>query len=191
MRLVDRTSTADPGRVEGTRNASNVYAVVLHQMAFSRGSREGAFDSVKSHYAVLRSGTVLYLHRAEDYLYASNGFNRYSVAIEFEGNFRDDRNRWWSSDTHGRHQPTAAQILAGRELVTHLRDTLGLTHVYAHRQAKSAKPNCPGPQIWYNVGDWAVRNLGLSDGGAGFAISTGVGHAIPNTWRDSTNEIVP
>jgi hypothetical protein len=76
---------------------------------------------------------------------------------------------------------TQAQIAAGRKLVNHLVKTIGLTHILAHRQAWPTRENCPGPDIWYQVGQWAIETLGLNDGGPGFKI--GSGNPIPNEWR--------
>ncbi len=55
--------------------------------------------------------------------------------------------------------------------------------MFAHRQgeAENARGNCPGPDIWYNVGEWAVRELAMSDGGKGY--KEGNGSPIPDNWR--------
>ena len=37
------------------------------------------------------------------------------------------------------------------------------------------RDNCPGPHLWYNVGEWAVQNLGLT--------SAGLRRPIPVEWR--------
>jgi hypothetical protein len=56
-----------------------------------------------------------------------------------------------------------------------------LTHVLAHRQSSATRENDPGPDIWSQVGQWAVDTLGLKDGGPGFKI--GSGNPIPEAWR--------
>jgi peptidoglycan hydrolase-like protein with peptidoglycan-binding domain len=58
---------------------------------------------------------------------------------------------------------------------------MGLTHILAHRQSSGQRENDPGPDIWYHVGQWAVDNLGLKDGGPGFKVGTG--NPIPDLWR--------
>ena len=58
---------------------------------------------------------------------------------------------------------------------------MGLTHVLAHRQSSGTRENDPGPDIWFDVGQWAVNTLGLKDGGPGFKIDTG--NPIPDEWR--------
>ena len=60
---------------------------------------------------------------------------------------------------------------------------MGLTHVLAHRQSSHARDNDPGPEIWYQVGQWAVETLGLKDGGPGYKHPTG-GKPIPEQWRN-------
>lgn len=85
-----------------------------------------------------------------------------------------------------KNQVTPQQIEAGRYLVRYLMRALqparGLTHIFAHRQASSKRENCPGPDIWYHVGQWAVENLRLKDGGSEYRI--GKGNPIPNAWRN-------
>jgi hypothetical protein len=80
---------------------------------------------------------------------------------------------------------TQAQIDAGRTLVKYLIKKIGLTHVLAHRQSSGSRENDPGPDIWYGVGQWAVDNLGMKDGGPGFKIDSG--NPIPDEWRNWGN----
>lgn len=114
-------------------------------------------------------------------LWASNGFNRGSVAVEFAGNFPNVRGKCWAADRFGCHRLTDEQVRAGRYLVDHLVRTNGLTHVLAHRQSSGTRENDPGPDIWYHVGEWALKTRGLRDGGPGFRVGTG--KPIPDQWR--------
>ncbi|NBC33992.1 MAG: hypothetical protein GVY13_15060 [Alphaproteobacteria bacterium] len=179
--FINRTEHSPRDKRKSTRNLSNVYALVLHQTAFSRGSNITKYDKVTAHYCLLPDGTILQLHPQTAYLWASNGFNAGSVAIEIVGNFRSDRGRWWNPEKMGRNYLTAEQIASGRGFLQYLINDLGITHVLAHRQAKNVKANCPGPDIWGTIGQWGVDELGLNDGGQGFKISSG--NPIPETWR--------
>ena len=58
---------------------------------------------------------------------------------------------------------------------------MGLKRIVAHRQSSEQRENDPGPDIWYHVGQWAINNLGLTDGGPGYKIDKG--NAIPDLWR--------
>ena len=58
---------------------------------------------------------------------------------------------------------------------------MNLTHILVHRQSSASRANDPGPDIWYHVGQWAVNNLGLRDGGKNFKV--GSGNPIPDIWR--------
>ncbi|GHC79845.1 hypothetical protein GCM10007079_18320 [Nocardiopsis terrae] len=164
------------------RPAGSVYALVLHQMAFSRGDDLAGYDTVTAHFVITPDGKAARLHPVTTYLFASNGFNSGSVAVEFAGNLPDVRGRCWRPDRFGCHQLTRAQVAAGRGLLRHLRGEIGLTHVLAHRQASGTRENCPGPDIWYNVGQWGVDALGLKDGGPGFHLKGA--NAIPDRWRN-------
>jgi hypothetical protein len=60
-------------------------------------------------------------------------------------------------------------------------DTIGITYVFTHRQGTRGHTNCCGPDVWFNVGQWAVA-MGMSDGGVGFTMGDGL--PIPNAWRN-------
>ncbi|MBA5868879.1 MAG: OmpA family protein [Nitrospira sp. CR2.1] len=181
-RIQDRTHLTPKSQRKAHRDPSTVYALVLHQMAFSRGNASRKYDTVTSHYAILPDGQILQLHPISAYLWASNGFNRRSVAVEFAGNFPNTKGKCWEAGKFGCHSLTQAQIDAGRFLVGHLIKEIGLTHILAHRQSSGTRTNDPGPEIWYEIGQWAIENLGLKDGGAGFFIDSG--KPIPQEWRN-------
>jgi hypothetical protein len=168
------------------RNLSHVDAVVLHSMSFDRGNRPlELYDAVKAHFAVLRDGTVIWLHAVEEFLKASGRFNARGIAIEFSGNPVSDRGTAFREKKFGRHIATLPQILSGRALVRALKTEFGLTHIFAHRQTDGGdRGNCPGPHVWFNVGAWATRTIGLSDGGPGFFV--GRGKPINSSWRDAS-----
>jgi N-acetyl-anhydromuramyl-L-alanine amidase AmpD len=184
--IEDRTAFTPKDKRVAVRDPKTVDALVLHQMAFSRGSDPTRYDKVTAHYAILPDGKIIQLHPISAYLNASNGFNSKSVAVEFAGNFPNIKGKCWEAKKYGCHALTQAQIEAGRKLIKHLIKTNGLTHVLAHRQSSGTRENDPGPDIWYNVGQWAVDNLGLKDGGPGFWIKNKVGpdgKPIPGEWR--------
>jgi hypothetical protein len=182
-RIIDLTSQSDKSVRKGTRDLKKVYALVLHQMAccFRPKDPMKRYLGIGSHFAILADGRILQLHPVSALVWASNGFNRCSVAVEFAGNFPNTRGTWWEGQKFGRNQPTNAQLEAGRYLIRYLMRTMGLTHVLAHRQSSGTRENDPGPEVWYHVGQWAVDNLELKDGGPGFKIGTG--NPIPNEWR--------
>ncbi len=217
-RIQDRTALTSPKLRHGTRDMRKVYALVLHQMAFSRGSVNTRYDTVPAHFAILPDGQILQLHPLSALLWTSNNFNAGSVGVEFAGNFPDDKGWWWYNckkdkktgqlqekvnakccaylltaqgrkDQKGceylsskRQRVTPEQIEAGRYLVDHLIREMGLTHILAHRQSSIDRENDPGPDIWYGVGQWAVENRGLKDGGPGFKV--GNGKSILDSWRN-------
>lgn len=181
--IIDLTDKADKSNRHGMRPASQVKALVLHQMACCRNRKNALTDYLRigSHFAILADGRILQLHPELAMVWASNGFNHGSVAVEFAGNFPNTKGKWWQGDKFGRDQVTPAQLEAGRRLVRYLVAKIGLKTVLAHRQSSASRENDPGPDIWYHVGQWAVDTLKLSDGGAGFKV--GDGNAIPELWR--------
>lgn len=180
-RIQDRTGLTPRTQRKGTRDMSKVNALVLHQMAFTRGSNNTKYDTVTAHFAILPDGQILQLHPLNALLWSSNNLNGRSVAVEFVGNLPNTKGVCWSAKKFGCHRLTQEQVEAGRYLVDHLIREMNLTHILAHRQASNMRDNCPGPDIWYQVGQWAVENRALSDGGPGFKVGTG--SPIPDAWR--------
>jgi N-acetyl-anhydromuramyl-L-alanine amidase AmpD len=155
-------------------------AVVLHQTGFTRGLDPRRYLKVTAHFVVLADGTVVQLHPLEARLSASDGFNGRSVSIEFVGNFQSADGKWWQPSQFGADLVTVEQVEAGRELLRALKRA-GVRFVFAHRQSSASRGNDPGPDLWANVGQWAVDRLGFSDGGAGYVIDQG--NPIPDEWR--------
>lgn len=183
-RIIDLTAMADRRQRRGQRDPTRVRALVLHQMAccFTPKDPLRRFLNIAAHFAILADGRILQLHPVSALIWASNGFNRSSIAVEFAGNFPNTRGQWWQGERFGRNRLTAAQIEAGRYLIRHLVRTLGLKFVLSHRQSSASRENDPGPDIWYHVGQWAVETFGVSDGGPGFKIGTG--RPIPEVWKN-------
>jgi hypothetical protein len=158
-----------------------VYALVLHQAGFSRGSDITKYDKITAHFVILPDGTITQNHPMTSYLYSSNGLNRGSVAVEFVGNFPSTRGRYYKPEKFGKNMLTQAQIEAGLYLVGYLVKEINLTHILAHRQSNGSRANCPGPDVWRQVGQRSIEILGLKDGGPDFSVGTG--RAIPDSWR--------
>ena len=197
--LQDKTDVSDKTLKKGVRLAGNVDAAILHQTAFSRGNNPSSYLKVNAHFVVLPGGLVLQLHPILDLLWASNGFNDRGIAIEFVGNFPTEKGIYWQGDKYGRHTLAVEQINSGRDLLRYLANTADIGFVFAHRQGYATdarvaghppakhseydneRSNCPGPDIWFNVGEWALTQLMLSDGGPGFKVMDG--DPIPDSWR--------
>lgn len=171
-------------RARTPRNLNKINAVVLHQMAFNRNNDLHKYLRVTAHYIVMQDGKIGQLHPNTTYLQASNGFNRRSVAIEFAGNFPNMKGRWWkpkSKSKWSQNQVTQAQVLAGRCLLAHLKKTLpNLQYVYAHRQSSWSRINDPGPDLWHDVGEYAINRLGYDPAGKNHV--NGSGNPIPIEW---------
>jgi hypothetical protein len=181
--IIDLTAKTPKPLRRFSRKSMMIDAIVLHQTAFSRGNDPNRYLEVSAHFVVMPDGRSVQLHPVDSYLVASSAFNNDAISIEFVGNFADDRGHWWEGDTYGRHTPTTDQISGGRDLVRYLKDDNGLSFIFAHRQGEKpeARGNCPGPDIWFNIGEWAISGLGMSDLGKGY--TEGHGAAIPDSWR--------
>ena len=190
MYIIDRTKITSS--IYRTRNGRNIYshgnpaarrqvaaidAIILHQTAFVSGSVE-RFDYVIANYIVMQDGRVLSVRHVDAAL-NSIGTNQRAIDIEFVGNYPNARAVRRAAGS-ALFLPSAAQIKAGRELVAYLKGRHGTGNIFGHVQF--TPKNCPGPHLWYNVGEWAVRN--------GFS-SSRRGGRIPRQWKDASLQIVP
>jgi hypothetical protein len=171
------------------RDPRKLWSFVLHQMAMKRRSRTtGQFSDPNSylktgaHFCILFDGRIIQLHPLSRLIYHGQCLSFRSVAVEFEGNFPSIKGRWWSGDgSTGNDNPTPLQFAAGKYLAGYLKLVLGITHIQAHRQSSENRENDPGPDVWYHVGQWAINNIGLTDGGSDF--KCGSGNPILPEWR--------
>lgn len=155
------------------RDPRRIKALVLHHMAFLRTTQTPrAHRCVNSHFIILQNGSIYQLHPISALLWASHGWNPRSVAVEFAGHFRNENGG-------GPDIPTSAQIEAGQFLVKYLVHLLGIDKVLTHRQS-STKTGDPGPDIWFQVGEWSMQHLGITDT---TQVTHGDGTAIPQSWR--------
>jgi hypothetical protein len=153
------------------RATSRLRMIVLHQTtipsvpplpadASSRLSHHRV-DHVIANFVVTRRGEVVYVR---DLGYHLNSLSaRRGIDIEFIGDYPHDD----APPTSPHQRLTAEAIHAGRELVRGLKRMLpGLTNIHTHGQFKAGKlDTCPGPDIWVNVGEWALlpaNHLGLT-----------------------------
>lgn len=160
------------------RGLASIRAVVLHQTAGAtfmserqalppmeldsqRRSRH-RIDRITAHFVVLLSGVVIYTHDVGYILNDAGG--RHGIDIEFCGRFGHD-------SYPRRLRLTLEAIRAGRKLLKWLNAGIpSLDYIHPHGQIQA--PNragvhgklhsCPGPDIWVNVGEWAVRRLDLT-----------------------------
>lgn len=173
------------------RDPRKLWAFVLHQMAFKRRggatnqfSAPEAYVNTGAHFCIMLDGRIIQLHPVSRMIWHGNCLSGRSVAVEFEGNFPTVKGTWWidrKSKTQNRDNATQAQFDSGQFLARYLQTVVGTTHILAHRQGSHTRENDPGPDIWFNVGEWAINNLGMTDGGPAF--KCGKGNPILPAWR--------
>lgn len=178
---------------------SRVRGVTLHQTACDMGERIARYDTCGAHFAVLRSGRVIWLADLDRVIYHGNGWNEECVGIEINGLYaglEDDpdtaldeslRTTWDDPTTPTRETPmqvTPAAMRATRQLIRWIKWKVAqnggaLSVLNAHRQSSVDRRNDPGEAIWKQVALPLHTELALTDGGVGFKIG---GYAIPQEW---------
>lgn len=178
------------------RDPRIITSLVLHHMAYKSKDNQGNYSNPKTylgvgaHFCVMLDGRIMQHHPVSRFIWHSNCTSPRSVGVEFEGNFPDIKGKWWypTDKKNGKKikinedRPTQAQFESGKFLLVYLKLVIGLKNVLVHRQSSKDRENDPGPEIWFNVGEWGLANLGLSDGGKDF--KCGTGNPIPEQWRN-------
>jgi hypothetical protein len=155
--------------------------VTLHATGFSRGDRDNAYDRVHAHYVITPGGKILWLHPHD--VRVRNAFDyRRSIQIEMVGNFRSSRGKSYKPEKFGTHDLTPEQARAGRFLLDYLRNSgaiEGQGEVTAHRQSNRQRGNDPGPEVWREIGQWAIDERGWTLG----PTIKNKGKGIPDSWK--------
>lgn len=184
--MIDMRSKAPPEQIDYIRGLEKTTAVVLHQTGFFGWKDSNPlWPKIKAHFVVRQDGRVQINYDPEVRMTTgSNAANSFAVTIEHEGNFPNANGNAFKPEkfgvSHLKDHP--AQVEASRKLVAALKAiSPNMTAVFAHRQWSDNRENCPGPEIWRAVGEWAKQHLGLTDGGPGWKWDPG--EPIPDTWR--------
>jgi hypothetical protein len=159
------------------REAAQITTIVVHQTAGNAimngavlseddvASSHHRIDRIAAHFIVTADGWPVYLRDVQFIL--SNAGGRRGIDIEFCGRFAHGM-------TPSGDRLSAEAIRAGRDLVRALVEQIPtIRHIHPHGQVQHIEDDndrgygskfhsCSGPDIWVNVGFWAVETLGLS-----------------------------
>lgn len=195
--IVDNRDIAPKDKRKRRRKLKNITAVVLHQTAANR-TQENALRKSKNvtcHILITPGGSVCLNHPWDAYLYAADLFNKFSISIEFTGNFEGHPGKgdFYKPEKFGRSIPTDIQILRGKQVLQWLiyEEKLDITTILAHRQARTKRKNKngrwkvakmldPGWQIYSAVAMWAEKVLNL-DRRPQWTLGNGA--PIPESWE--------
>jgi len=184
---VDLRDVSPKDKRKRARKSSKITGITLHQTGI-HGFGERAWKKVTAHLGVHSDGRVYLIHPLESYLWASNSLNRDTVAIEVAGNFLGDLDRpnsYWKKGG-GPSELSEAMIAGLRRAIRYIIQEVAaaggsIEQIYAHRQGRGAKSNCPGAAIWRQAGVWAQTELGLGNG-PGLEYVRKDGKPIPPAW---------
>ncbi len=179
-RMSESRRAFDVRRATFNRAPTDINTVILHQItAFHPAPLPGeatdgdihsdhSLDHVIAHFVVRATGEIIYTHDVQFILNSVSG--RHGVDIEFEGGYGNQ------TTPQGTRLSRQA-ILSGQRLLRWLDAYLpNLRYIHPHGQiqgrGRGKHDSCPGPDVWVNVGQWAVANLGL--------VSDRPHHSYPN-----------
>ena len=168
------------------RALSEIRAVILHQTGFGSWKLDNRlWPRVRAHFVIHKCGLISQNHPITERLrYGSGLANAWAITIEHEGNYPlrydDGRARYWQPERFGRDrlEDSPRQVQASRALLTHLAAEIPGLQVGAHRHVEAAKSGCPGPDLWREVGQYAIDRLGMPE-----VSRFADGLDVPADWR--------
>ena len=191
------------GKPKGQRPWSQITGITLHQTAVDFGDDPMRLLDVPVHDATLRNGLIVVLNSPTAYMYHAGGFNRRDLGIEVScraaGIEGDPRTVWLPRKLRGKGSPldhvseaTDIQLASTRRLIRARIELVAanggeIRYMHAHRQETSQRTSDPGSRIWHELGEWAIREFGLSSGSPKFQIGTG--KALPDAWTGRPNGV--
>lgn len=191
--MIDRRApAAAKHRDGGPRPWKQITGICLHQTACSMGERPERYDTLGAHFAVLRSGRVVWVHDMEQVVWHGNGWNAGTVGIEIDGLYegvQGDPHTIWDDPSTKVHEvgqrATPDAIEATKALCRWICGVVAknggeIKALVAHRQASEDRRDDPGSELWQAIALPLHAELGLTDGGVGFKLGTG--YAIPESW---------
>jgi len=198
--LLDVTErhTGQQWRTRPLRPWTQITGITLHQTAVVLGEKPERWHTLNAHFGITRAGRTLYVCLVTRVVWHGNGFNASDIGIEIDGYFEGiegQRRTLWNPPSDPQRRaltPTQEQIEATRRTIRWLCESAQqhggkIQFIHAHRQSSRDRQSDPGSFIWREVGLWAQRELGLSDGGRNFTLGTGL--AIPEAWDPSRKGI--
>ena len=172
------------------RRWTDITGITLHQTATVLGERPRLKLGI--HYVGTREGTIHYLNSHNVKVpQAQHLFNKHDVGIEMDGYYSGigtDLKFFWKPKSRPDRRPmtpTADLIKSTRATVRWIVEDVErhggkIEFIHAHRQTSKSRTSDPGQLLWQEVGIWAQKELGLSDGGIGYSVLTG--NPIPEVW---------
>jgi hypothetical protein len=192
--LFDATGAHEGKHRIRRRRWQDITGITLHQTATVIGDHLGRWPNVPIHLGVTRIGVAWLLNGLDWVTYHGNSFNSHDVGIEIDGHFSgiegQPKTHWNPASLPNRAPltPLEVQLQTARNVVRWVCEEVErhggkVLYIHAHRQSSASRQSDPGSKVWQEVGLWAQRELGLSDGGPGHVVDSGL--PIPEAW-DST-----
>jgi hypothetical protein len=203
-KLIDRRQFAKLDLDRGPRPIAEVKGACLHQTAcyLSTSKDPARCDTIGAHFVVYPDGTVFWLHDVTRRIIHGNEWNAQMYGIEIDGLFAgiegDPKTVWDNPSTPyvekaGSLTPEQAEATKQllRWLDAEIRRQGGHQRlIVAHRQSSGMRRNDPGSKVWKEIALPMLQELGLSDGGPGFAlVNQDGGYPIPEAWNPARKGI--
>ncbi len=162
----------DVNRFAFSRPTDNITTIVLHSTRgrdfndlppLSQDNNRRSYhriDEVIAHFVICQDGSIVYTHDIQYVLNCAGGGK--GIDIEFAGNFSMS------------NRLSVSAIRSGRALISQLKYKIlnNLSFIHPHGQVQQGVHGgrgnggkfdiCSGPDVWVNVGQWAVENLQLT-----------------------------
>jgi hypothetical protein len=158
------------GQSRGVRDWGDIDTVVIHTAGIC-GLHADRWLGVPCHDAIADDGAIVLCHYHTAYLWAAHALNCRSISLEIGG----DR-----TIAPTQIEPARALIRYMVEDLRAHRDAGAPVYLSPHIHGHQSRVRDCDPQIWREVGEWALDTLGLEVGEV-----MGSGRPIPASWWSS------
>lgn len=184
---------ARPRLYAGSRSASSIIGVVLHQTGCDMPSDPKRWGNLNAHIGITQEGKAIIVNDPEDFIWHAQGLSHNNIGIEIEGNFHgvtgDDKTLWKGGG--GPHFLNARMMDAFDSVIYWIEDwakknNVIMRDVYAHRQSFNSRIADPGEEIWTRMGKLLMDrwNSHVDDI---LPFKLGTGRSIPREWDDRSS----
>jgi hypothetical protein len=148
-------SRADPPKGGVRRDWKNITTFMLHTTAVS-GMTAKRGVGIPCHMYLPKEDAVVLCHELELLLYHGHAGNNFSVGLEISGVSA------WDTPSQIERAKALLRYFQGQRRLAVGQDAK--CYVMAHRMSHESRVKDPGKQIWQDVGEWAIEELGFELG---------------------------
>lgn len=183
-----------PTWIKGDRLWTDIDHFNIHQTGAPMGRDPERWLALRAHFGITTEGEIYQIRPLLKWGYDAQGLSRRGIGIEIAGFFCGEEGQMKTRPGGPKEWKvtsiTPKQVEAAKALMRWLCALVAhhggkIKGCYPHRVATDDRTFDPGSKAWQLVGVAICKELGLTDGGAGYIVKGSQGEPIPGIWDPS------